>query len=309
MQLCLQISCVKWSGMSNLRPLYAKALSVALFGLCILAPLSSSATQNRQCEEALRAPLSARFMFASASPDQLPPRKFTPINILLAQSITPKSWTQQEQRLLSEIIDRLGTLNLDDFFSRIFSLNYGRVLRLETLIDNVGGHFVPVRAWGGFSYVYDGLFISDSFFDPKHKHIQVPGGHSFKDYIVLHELAHAFDGYRKIYSSSSKFLELTGWVAQDSEANVIEWVYSGAIEEERQSIKNEVHALIDAGQYGEAYALSHKWANQRGLPSRYATESPEETFAECVTYLVLDPHAEDYMSPELVSWLREYVLH
>jgi hypothetical protein len=262
------------------------------------------------CEGWLR--VSHRFDFVAAEEQYLSSRsRVYAIDSVNALHLPGRPWTDAEELDVSATLEHLFTqYPLRAFFGRVFYSGHIRMLRAQHYVsyDPVLGARVE-NGYAMYNPDYGGVLFFDALFSQNTEAINTPGPESFRTYAILHELAHVVDGPDFRYSKDREFLRLTGWRRrQGMPGQPTTYFHPLAETDVYRTIKEQIERLVKQDRRAEAYQLSHTWARFNKLPTRYALTDPQETFAETLSYMILDPNSDRYIPQELRQWFQQKVL-
>lgn len=228
-----------------------------------------------------------------------------------------KDWSPEERAQIEGYLDEIARIpNIQAFLKQVAENGFDTIYRLpHRVVEHrrfffFPAHLVRKNVAANINSKHRSIQIYDSFFEEASpfSHTGIFGAKS----VLLHEMAHAFDLGK--YSTSDDFLELTGWRRRSSLAGFADgagYVYeiASASREQIETIRLERSRLYHAGKKEEAFALEWKFAHKRSFPTLYSMLDPQETFAEVVVNVLLDPNVETYLKPDLVRWIRRVISH
>lgn len=222
------------------------------------------------------------------------------------EAVEFKAWTESEKEIVSNYLKNINSPRLKYFLqvlkkkgiTKLHRVVYGsrwfsnqQLRRVEFSRSNESAILWvdPVTQVIGFT---DSFFNGSTFIDPL-------ANIERKQFNVLHELAHVFDMASGHFSSSKEFALAAGWY-WDGENHVLR--NSESINVNLEFLK--LISLVKNKQATAAYQSDRELGVKLGFPTIYSMVNQHESFAEILTYLILDPTAESYLSPNLVSYYK-----
>lgn len=147
----------------------------------------------------------------------------------------------------------------------------------------------PVTRVVGFT---DAFFKGTKFIDPLAK---LPR----KQLNVVHEVMHVFDLALGYASNSKEFQSAVGW-SWDGHTHVIEGIefYEGRVRFQ------EIMEFLNNGDAARTYALDRDYGVELGVPTLYSLSNHQESFAETMTYALLDPEAKNYLPQKVQDYVK-----
>jgi hypothetical protein len=217
---------------------------------------------------------------------------------------SPKNWTVEERRLIEDSLDRLTAHELvRGILVKALENGYSGVRRYssDTKKDASGAHVTKFSP-GFVLYTSKVVGITDAFFqtaevrDPR-------SGYRFGDFILLHELIHAFDDRKE--SLRPGFTAVTGWQFRNNR-----WVYTNAVTvSDYNGVFADTLTLYARGRYADAWTRDRSFATSMvfPLPTIQSLATPGESFADILAHLILDPTAASYLKRPVVEWFESQV--
>lgn len=226
------------------------------------------------------------------------------------EAVEFKPWSEEDKKLVSFYLSNIRDPRLAFFLKTIQDKGITKIHRVSyssSWFNNISVRRVeftrsadrailwvnPVTQVIGFT---DAFFKGTGFMDP---YAQIER----KQLNVLHELAHVFDIAQGHISSEAAFQEAAGW-----RWNGKEYVLRNV---DYEKVKNELQSILDLvknGQAPDAYCRDRELGVKYGFPTVYSMVNSHESFAEILTYLILDPTAESYLSKDLVRYFHGVLL-
>jgi hypothetical protein len=224
----------------------------------------------------------------------------------LRQCLTasPKDWSPDERRLIEAAIERLSAHELvRGILLRALENGYSGVRRYssDTKKDATGTHVTNFSP-GFVLYTSKVVGITDAFFqtadvrDPR-------SGYRFGDFILLHELIHAFDDRKE--SVRPGFTNATGWMFKSDR-----WVYTNSVAiSDYNGVFADTLTLYARGRYEDAWTRDRSFATSMRfpLPTIQSLATPGESFADILAHLILDPTATSYLKRPVIDWFEAQV--
>lgn len=221
-----------------------------------------------------------------------------------SEAVVFKAWSPEEKEIVSEYLRNIKGPRLAFFLKTIKEKGITKLHRVvygSTWYNNAAerrAEFVrsansgilwvdPVTNVIGFT---DRFFKGTAFVDP---FAQIER----KQLNVLHELIHVFDIANGHISSEDGFKKASGW-AWDGKQFVINGVDYATAMRDWESI----YRLIKNHKAVDAYHTDRVKGVQYGFPTLYSMTNSHESFAEILSYYILDPTAPTYLSPELMKY-------
>ena len=217
---------------------------------------------------------------------------------------SPKEWTPDERRMIEASMERLAAHELvRGILVKAVENGYSGVRRYssDTKKDASGTHVTKFSP-GFVLYTSKVVGITDAFFqtadvrDPR-------SGYRFGDFILLHELIHAFDDRKE--SIRPGFTAATGWVFRNNR-----WVYTNAVTiSDYNGVFADTLTLYARGRYEDAWTRDRTFATSMRfpLPTIQSLATPGESFADILAHLILDPTAASYLKRPVVDWFETQV--
>jgi hypothetical protein len=268
-----------------------KVLVLALF----VATVFSAYPETR--EQVMPASAPAVSFLPAARCDEAP-------DVRQCQTAGPKEWTPEERRLLDESLQRLTAHELvRGILVKALENGYRGVRRYstDTRKDPSGAH-VSKFSPGFVLYTSKVVGITDAFFETADMRDPI-SGYRFGDFILLHELIHAFDDRKE--SIRPGFTEATGWVFKNGR-----WVYVNAVRiSEYNGVFADTLTLYARGRYADAWMRDRSFATSMTfpLPTIQSLATPGESFADILAHLILDPSANRYLKRPVVDWFETQI--
>lgn len=223
------------------------------------------------------------------------------------ESVDFKAWSPQEKEEVAKYLRHLDDPRLQNMLKTIKSKGINRLHRVGYAAswfnnaqlrrvefyrrkDKVLLWVDPVTHVVGFT---DAFFVGTPFVDPYSKVDR-------KQLNVLHELVHVYDVARGHVSTDSAFYKAAGW-----SWNGREWVLAAVDYGKAKKDFQTILEMVKEKRSAEAYALDREWGRSYGFPTVYSMMNTHENFAETLTYYILDPTAETYMSKELIQHMEK----
>ena len=217
---------------------------------------------------------------------------------------SPKEWTTGEQLLIEESLQRLTSNELvRGILVRAVENGYAGVRRYssDTKKEPSGAHVTKFSP-GFVLYTSKVVGITDAFFETADMKDPI-SGYRFGDFILLHELIHAFDDRKE--STRSGFTSATGWVFKNSR-----WVYTNSVGiSEYNGVFADTLTLYARGRYADAWMRDRSFATAMTfpLPTIQSLATPGESFADILAHLILDPTATTYLKRPVLDWFETQV--
>lgn len=216
----------------------------------------------------------------------------------------PKEWSDAERQLMRATIRRLTSDTLVRGLLIGAQENGYQGLRRYTndTQDNAAQGVVPAFNPGFVFYSSKVIGITDAFFATAD--VRDPlSGYRFGDLVLVHELVHAYDNRRG--SRDEGFTSAAGWVFENDR-----WRYRNRVDYSSYlSVYADTLTLYATGQYDEARRRDRAFATalRFPLPTIQALASPDETFADILAHLIVDPRATTYLDARIVGWFENWV--
>ncbi len=209
-----------------------------------------------------------------------------------------KNWSTDERLLVEGAMRSLvSNPKLALFFPALAKKGPTKIFRATKHDGELSG----ANTYAYKSVSHDGLVVTDYFFDQAKRWLRECQGFIFEDakkqieWIILHELAHEFASRQGGLDDDCSFLKAIGW---NSDSDSFTEISSAEI----QKLREQGVALMKAGKDREAAAWTTNQAQKFGFPTLYAMTSPEEGFAELLSFYALDDKASSYMKPAVRRW-------
>jgi hypothetical protein len=216
----------------------------------------------------------------------------------------PKAWSDAERQLMRATIRRLTSDVLVRGLLIGAQENGFQGLRRyanDTKDDATHG-VVPAFNPGFVFYSSKVIGITDAFFATAD--VRDPlSGYRFGDLVLVHELVHAYDNRQG--SRDEGFTSAAGWEFDGSR-----WRYRNRVDYSSYlGVYADTLTLYATGRYDEARSRDRAFATalKFPLPTIQALASPEETFADILAHLILDPRVSTYLDARVVSWFEDQV--
>lgn len=147
----------------------------------------------------------------------------------------------------------------------------------------------PVTKVVGFT---DAFFKGTPFIDP---YANMPR----KQLNVVHEVMHVFDLALGYASNSEEYQKAVGWT-WDGHDHVIEGI---PFKEARARFQDIMHFLKE-GDAAKTYALDREYGIELAVPTLYSLSNHQESFAETMTYALLDPTSVNYLPESVQNYVK-----
>jgi hypothetical protein len=216
----------------------------------------------------------------------------------------PKDWIAEERQTIQAILHRLsGNELVQGILVGVRENGYSGLQRYasDTRHDAASGR-VPKLSPGFVLYPARVIALTDLFFQTDDMKDSI-SGYLLGDVILMHELIHAFDD--RTLSGEAGFTSVTGWQRRDGQ-----WAYSYRVDYSGyHGVVAETMTLYARGRYRDAYARDRAFATSMRvpLPTIQSLATPEETFADVLAHLIVDPNATSYLKQEVVAWFEAHV--
>jgi hypothetical protein len=216
----------------------------------------------------------------------------------------PKEWSAEDRRVIHDTMRRLtGHELVRGLFVGARDNGYNGLRRYSTGTED-DPTFGPVATFNPGFVLYPSKVIglTDAFFQTEQVRDSI-SDYRFGDFVLVHELIHAFDDRRK--SSDRGFTSVTGWVFRNDR-----WVYANRVNvSDYLGVYAETLTLYASGRYAEAWTRDRSFATsmQVPLPTIQSLVRPDEAFAGILAHLILDSRAITYLKPEVVEWFESNV--
>jgi hypothetical protein len=216
----------------------------------------------------------------------------------------PKEWTAAERQRVEESLERLSAHELvRGILIRARENGYAGIRRYatDTKREASGGHVTKFSP-GFVLYTSKVVGITDAFFETADVTDPI-AGYRFGDFILLHELIHAFDDRKQ--SVRSGFTAATGWTLKNNR-----WVYTNPVGiSEYNGVFADTLTLYARGRYADAWQRDRSFATRMTfpLPTIQSLATPGESFADILAHLILDRTSATYLKPRVVQWFETQV--
>jgi len=216
----------------------------------------------------------------------------------------PKEWSGTERDFIRQTLRRLAVQDLvqgllvgahENGFSGL------RRYANDTQQDPALGP-VPAFNPGFVFYSAKEIGITDAFFATEGVRDPI-SDYLFGDLVLIHELVHAFDNRKG--STEHGFTTMTGWALRDNRWEYVNRVsYSAYL-----GVYADTLTLYATGRYGEARTRDRSFATSLSfpMPTIQSLASPDESFADILAHLIVDPRAATYLKPRVVEWFEANV--
>jgi hypothetical protein len=217
---------------------------------------------------------------------------------------SPKEWSDGERRAIEESLQRLTTSELvRGILVKAVENGYVGIRRYssDTKREPSGAHVTKFSP-GFVLYTSKVVGITDAFFETADMKDHI-SGYRFGDFILLHELIHAFDDRKE--STRPGFTSATGWVFRNNR-----WVYTNSVGiSEYNGVFADTLTLYARGRYADAWMRDRSFATAMRfpLPTIQSLATPGESFADILAHLILDPTAATYLKRPVIDWFETQV--
>jgi hypothetical protein len=216
----------------------------------------------------------------------------------------PKDWTAEERLQVEESLQRLAANELvRGILVRAHENGYRGLRRYSTDTRRDPTHGpVPKFSPGFVLFAAKVIGITDAFFQTSDLRDPI-ADYRFGDFILLHELIHAFDDRKA--SIEPAFVSATGWVFRNNR-----WEYTNPVSlSAYNGVFAETVTLYARGRYTDAWTKDRSFATSMSfpLPTIQSLATPGESFADILAHLILDPTATSYLKPSVVEWFHTQV--
>jgi hypothetical protein len=146
------------------------------------------------------------------------------------------------------------------------------------------------------------IAITDAFFQTESVRDPI-SGYRYGDAILLHELVHAFDDRER--SADERFRSLAGWVWRGDR-----WKYTNRVDVLRyHEVFADTLMLYSRGRHSDAWQRDRLFATSMAvpLPTIQSLVNPEESFADILAHLIVDPNASTYLNRDVIDWFEASV--
>lgn len=261
----------------------------------VLAVVSAVETSTRQLDEPAVSP--GLTFLPAARCDEAP-------DVRQCLTASPKEWTPNERRAIDMAMERLSSHELvRGILVRALENGYIGMRRYssDTKKDASGDHVTKFSP-GFVLYTSKVVGITDAFFETAD--VRDPrSGYRFGDFILLHELIHAFDDRKE--SIRPGFTSATGWTFRNNR-----WVYTNSVAiSDYNGVFADTLTLYARGRYEDAWTRDRGFATSMNfpLPTIQSLATPGESFADILAHLILDPTATSYLKRPVVDWFEAQV--
>ena len=221
------------------------------------------------------------------------------------EAVEFKSWRPEERELVSEYLkamrgprfEKLLAVIKDKGITKFHRVSYAsswsanhalRRVQFTRRHDKVLLWVNSVTRMVGFT---DAFFKGTKFIDPR---AALPR----KQLNVIHEIMHIFDLAADDPSQSAAFQKAIGW-KWDGHNHIVETIpFARATEQFK-----EIMVYLDNGNAARTYELDRELGVSYGVPTLYSLSNIRESFAETLTYALLDPTAGEYLSTETLDYV------
>lgn len=220
------------------------------------------------------------------------------------EAATPKAWTNEEQRVVNDVLERLTANELArGVLTAAHASGYTGLERYRSDTQRNGAGTYVTKF--GPAFVLFGpkiVGITDAFFELADLRDPI-GGYRLGDLVLLHEFAHAYDS--QSLSTQEEFTSITGWKSIKGR-----WEYTNRVSiSEYNGVYAETLTLYARGRPLEAWTRDRSFATKMRfpLPRIQALATPGESFADILAHLILDPEAPTYLPAPVVKWFEQRV--
>lgn len=216
----------------------------------------------------------------------------------------PKEWSSDERRAMEDTMRRLIANELvRGILVSVQENGYNGFSRYatSTKLDPKFGQ-VAMFSPGFVVHVSKTIGITDAFFQTESVRDPI-SDYRYGDVILIHELVHAFDDRRR--SADAQFRSVTGWMSKNDR-----WHYSNPVDRvEYHQVFADTLTFYSQGRHSDAWQRDRAFATSMAfpLPTIQSLVNPEESFADILAHLIVDPKASTYLKSEVIDWFAATV--